>query len=96
MRLIQLLRAGGLPEPVRQYEVIVGGKRYFIDLAFPARRLAIELDGLPSGQPHTFEAQRPAEAAQRFRDPRWQGQALYQAGDYAAAAQVCDRAVAAK
>ncbi|BAN47783.1 VWA domain-containing protein [Metapseudomonas resinovorans] len=33
-----------------------------------------------------LEAQRPAEAAQRFDDVRWQGLALYQAGDYAEAA----------
>ncbi len=29
----------------------------------------------------------PAQAAQRFIDPQWQGHALYQAGDYVAAAQ---------
>ncbi|KGF62975.1 VWA domain-containing protein [Pseudomonas lutea] len=29
----------------------------------------------------------PAEAARHFQDPRWQGVALYQAGDYAGAAQ---------
>jgi Ca-activated chloride channel family protein len=29
----------------------------------------------------------PAEAARHFEDPRWQGVALYQAGDYAGAAQ---------
>ncbi|WP_282343825.1 VWA domain-containing protein [Pseudomonas sp. PS02288] len=34
-----------------------------------------------------LEAQRPAEAARRFEDPRWQGQALYRAGDYPAAAE---------
>ncbi|MBU0808057.1 MAG: tetratricopeptide repeat protein, partial [Gammaproteobacteria bacterium] len=34
-----------------------------------------------------LDAQQPAEAAQRFNDPRWQGLALYQAGDYAAAAE---------
>lgn len=34
-----------------------------------------------------LDAQRPAEAAQRFEDPRWQGQALYRAGDYPAAAE---------
>jgi Ca-activated chloride channel family protein len=33
-----------------------------------------------------LEQQRPAEAARRFDDPRWQGMALYEAGDYAAAA----------
>jgi Ca-activated chloride channel family protein len=34
-----------------------------------------------------LDAEQPAEAAQRFQDPRWKGQALYQAGDYAAAAE---------
>jgi Ca-activated chloride channel family protein len=34
-----------------------------------------------------LDAQRPAEAAQRFTDPLRQGHALYQAGDYPAAAQ---------
>ncbi|UVE16458.1 VWA domain-containing protein [Pseudomonas sp. LS44] len=33
-----------------------------------------------------LEAQNPAKAAERFSDPQWQGLALYQAGDYAAAA----------
>ncbi|MDA7088495.1 VWA domain-containing protein [Pseudomonas sp. SA3-5] len=34
-----------------------------------------------------LEAQRPGEAAARFQDPQWQGLALYQAGDYPAAAE---------
>lgn len=34
-----------------------------------------------------LEAKRPAEAAERFEDPQWQGLALYQAGDYPAAAE---------
>lgn len=34
-----------------------------------------------------LEAQRPGEAAKRFADPQWQGLALYQAGDYPAAAE---------
>lgn len=33
-----------------------------------------------------LQAQRPQEAALRFKDPQWQGVALYQAGDYQAAA----------
>ncbi|MBA1202138.1 tetratricopeptide repeat protein [Pseudomonas capeferrum] len=33
-----------------------------------------------------LERQRPDEAARHFRDPQWQGMALYQAGDYTAAA----------
>jgi len=34
-----------------------------------------------------LEQQRPAQAARRFEDPQWQGMALYEAGDYLAAAQ---------
>src|SRR5690606_2798105 len=34
-----------------------------------------------------LEADRPREAAERFRDPQWQGEALYRAGDYAGAAE---------
>ncbi|WP_152224632.1 VWA domain-containing protein [Pseudomonas sp. SCB32] len=33
-----------------------------------------------------LDAQRPAEAAERFEDFRWRGQALYEAGDYVDAA----------
>jgi len=34
-----------------------------------------------------LQQQRPAEAAKHFQDLQWQGMALYEAGDYAAAAQ---------
>ncbi|WP_217474465.1 VWA domain-containing protein [Stutzerimonas stutzeri] len=34
-----------------------------------------------------LQAQRPADAAQRFEDPQWQGYARYQAGDFAGAAE---------
>ncbi len=34
-----------------------------------------------------LEQQRPAEAAQHFENPQWKGISLYQAGDYASAAQ---------
>lgn len=36
---------------------------------------------------HLLERQRPAEAAKHFQDPQWKGWALYEAGDYAAAAR---------
>ncbi|WP_341964604.1 VWA domain-containing protein [Pseudomonas sp. RC10] len=36
---------------------------------------------------HLLQRHRPAEAAQRFEDIQWQGIALYEAGDYAGAAQ---------
>lgn len=34
-----------------------------------------------------LEQRQPAQAAQRFENPQWKGVALYEAGDYAAAAQ---------
>jgi len=59
-------------------------------LALPQPSYAFELADLwlrpdQQGQ-RLLRAQRPAEAAQRFEDPRWQGLALYQAGDFAGAA----------
>lgn len=45
MGLVRLLRAAGLPPPVRQHEVKAGGRFVArVDLAYPAARLAIELD----------------------------------------------------
>jgi very-short-patch-repair endonuclease len=35
----------GLPKPVLQHEVSVGGRCYRFDLAYPEQRVAIELDG---------------------------------------------------
>jgi Ca-activated chloride channel family protein len=60
-------------------------------ISLPQNGYAFELDDLwlradQQGQ-RLLEAQQPAEAAKRFQDPQWQGLALYQAGDYAAAAE---------
>ena len=60
-------------------------------LSLPQTSLAASLDDLwlrpdQQGQ-RLLQAQRPAEAAKRFEDPQWQGLALYQSGDYAAAAE---------
>jgi len=45
-RVLQLLRRSSLPAPVRQYEVSVGGRVVArADLAYPRKRLLIELDG---------------------------------------------------
>lgn len=57
----------------------------------PQSSHAFELDDLwlrpdQQGQ-RLLQAQRPAEAAQRFVDPQWQGKALYEAEDYAPAAE---------
>jgi very-short-patch-repair endonuclease len=42
---IAALRAYGLPDAVRQYEICPEGKTYYIDLAYPDERVAIELLG---------------------------------------------------
>lgn len=60
-------------------------------LGVPQNSYALSFDDLwwradQQGQ-RLLEAQRPAEAAARFADPQWQGLALYQAGDYPAAAE---------
>jgi hypothetical protein len=44
-RVLRLLVANGFPPPVQQYRVRLGGRIFRIDLAYPAQRLAIELDG---------------------------------------------------
>jgi len=46
MRVVRALLAAGLPQPVRQYEIWVGGVFIArVDLAYPDFRLAMELDG---------------------------------------------------
>ena len=60
VRFVQLLRAAGVDEPVRQYEVVVDGARYFLDFAYPAWRVAIELDGRAF---HGFEEDRRRQNA---------------------------------
>jgi very-short-patch-repair endonuclease len=42
---VQLIRSMGLPEPDRQVAVRLGGRLYRLDFAWPALRLAIEIDG---------------------------------------------------
>jgi very-short-patch-repair endonuclease len=42
---VQLARQAGLPEPERQYAVPTNEGAFRIDFAWPARRLAVEVDG---------------------------------------------------
>ena len=44
-RVLRVVVGAGFPPPVQQYRIRVGGRSFKIDLAYPARRLAIELDG---------------------------------------------------
>ena len=64
VKLIQLLRRAGLTGFVRQHEVVVGRCRYFLDVAVPERRLAIEIDGVESHSgPARFQADRTRQNA---------------------------------
>ena len=47
--MIQLIRRAGLPDPVRQLEVVVASRRFRLDLAYPHLKIAIEIDG---DEPH--------------------------------------------
>jgi very-short-patch-repair endonuclease len=42
---VQLARDLGYPDPVRQYPVLLRGRRFRIDFAWPGLRLAVEIDG---------------------------------------------------
>lgn len=60
-------------------------------LGNPQTGMAMSFDDLwwradQQGQ-RLLDAGRPKEAAERFEDPHWRGLALYEAGDYAAAAE---------
>lgn len=44
-RVLRWIRAEGLPEPVKQLQVIAGGCRYRLDLAFEAEKVAVEAAG---------------------------------------------------
>jgi hypothetical protein len=62
MRVLRAIVAAGLPEPVQQYWVDVGGKRRRIDLAYPELKLAIEVDGYGTHSPRSaFDADRVRE-----------------------------------
>ena len=45
MRLFRVLRDAGLREPLSQYPVRVDGHKFFIDVAYPDHRLALEYQG---------------------------------------------------
>ena len=42
---LQLARSRGLPEPRRQYTLILQGRKYRLDFAWPELRIAVEIDG---------------------------------------------------
>ncbi len=42
---LQIARSVGLPPPRRQFRILISGREYRIDFAWPALRLAVEIDG---------------------------------------------------
>jgi hypothetical protein len=43
--VLGIIEAAGLPLPVQQYEVVVGRRRRFLDLAYPQRKIGIDPEG---------------------------------------------------
>jgi very-short-patch-repair endonuclease len=62
VELERLLVRGGLPRPVRQHAITHSGRTIHVDLAYPDRRLAIELDSL---RWHTGRAKLDNDAERR-------------------------------
>ncbi|HUQ39718.1 MAG TPA: DUF559 domain-containing protein [Acidimicrobiales bacterium] len=46
VRFLRLLRDAGLPRPIVQHQVRIGGRTYRLDAAYPDRLIAFELDGI--------------------------------------------------
>ena len=84
--VVATLVSSGLPAPALQHEVTVAGRRYRLDLAYPHRWLAIELDGGDHLRRAVWEADHVRQNALvlagwtilRFtwRDYRWRRPAL--------------------
>ena len=45
VELLQICQSHGLPEPAVQFPIVVGGRRYRVDLAYPEAQVLIEFDG---------------------------------------------------
>jgi hypothetical protein len=61
--VLTFLVQAGLPAPVLQHVVEVGGRTYRLDLAYPDRKLAIELDGSIHLRRDVWEADRARQNA---------------------------------
>ncbi|MFZ4518387.1 MAG: type IV toxin-antitoxin system AbiEi family antitoxin domain-containing protein [Microthrixaceae bacterium] len=57
--ILRIIREAGLPEPVRQYEVVIEGRRLRLDFAYPDQRVFLEGDGFGAhGTRSAFENDR--------------------------------------
>ena len=45
VRVLRILRAARIEPPVRQHEVVIAGRRYRIDLAWPDVKVGVECEG---------------------------------------------------
>jgi very-short-patch-repair endonuclease len=53
---VQIARTVGLPDPRRQFVVILRGRKYRLDFAWPALRLAVEIDSISAHGPDRLGA----------------------------------------
>jgi very-short-patch-repair endonuclease len=53
MRVVRILVDAGLPEPRQQHVVRLSGHRFFLDIAYPELKLAVEYDGWDSHRTRT-------------------------------------------
>ncbi|MFN8035723.1 MAG: DUF559 domain-containing protein [Acidimicrobiia bacterium] len=67
---VRAIEAQGLPRPECQYPVVTSGRRFTVDLAYPERLLAIELDGRV-GHADDLSRQRDAERDTWLRLGGW-------------------------
>lgn len=63
LRALHAIRRLGLPTPVQQHRVQAGGRRFRLDLAYPADHVGVELDGWdPHGTRSAFDDDRTRDA----------------------------------
>jgi very-short-patch-repair endonuclease len=65
VRLVRVIRRHRLPQPLSQYPIELGHRRWVLDFAYPDKRLAIETDGY-----------RWHSSRERFETDRTKGNAL--------------------
>ena len=64
VRLLEIIRQHGIKPPVRQHRVVVGGRNYRLDVAYPDEMIAIEGDGFGvHGERERFETDRERQNA---------------------------------
>ena len=88
VRLLEIIRQHGIKPPVRQHRVIVGGKTYRLDVAYPDEMLAIEGDGFGvHSERERFETDRERQNALvllGWRPLRFTWRQIRQQSDYVA------------